>query len=259
MTATIAMDPRIRARREEVEAEADRRRWLRFSVFAAVLGLLVGAAVSTRTPLLDVDAIDVEGVDHTRVDDVRAASGIAPGDPLTAVDLASARAAIAALPWVDTVISERRWSGTVSFTITEREPVAQTISTDGSVVTIVDAEGRVLEVLEGPRDDLVAVAGARGSTEPGGWLASSALDAVAVAAAIPESLAAQVNEVVVTPVGSIELLLDGIGAAVLGKSVDLDMKLTALATMLEQVDLTCVDVLDLQVPTVPVLTRRPSC
>lgn len=259
MTATVAMDPRIRARREEVEAEADRRRWLRFAIFAAGLGLLVGAAISTRTPLLDVEAIDVQGIGHTRAEDVRVASGIAPGDPLTAVDLADARTAIAALPWVDTVTSERRWDGTITFAITEREPAAQTISTDGSVVTIVDAEGRVLDVVDGPREDLVAVIGAQGSTVPGGWLASSALDAIAVAAAIPPSLAPQVNEVEVTSLGSIELLVDGVGAAVLGKSVDLDMKFTALATMLEQVDLTCVDVLDLQVPTVPVLTRRPSC
>jgi hypothetical protein len=259
MTATIAMDPRIRARREEVEAEADRRRWSRFAAFAVLVGLAIAAAVSTRTPLLDVDAIEVQGITRTHADDVRRASGIAEGDPLTGVDLDSARESIAALPWVDTVTSHRSWAGKITFTITERKPAAQTVSADGSVVTIVDAEGRVLDVATTPRDDLVSVVGAQGSTVAGGWLASSALDAVTVAAAIPPSLAAKVDEVDVTPVGTIELLVEGVGGAVLGKSVELDEKFMALATMLDQVDLACVDVLDLQVPTVPVLTRKVSC
>lgn len=259
MSATIAMDPRIRARREEVAAEEGRRRSARALVVGAVLTVVVMAAASTRTPLLDVDEIAVLGANHTVVDNVHAVSGIGEGDPLTDIDLGAARESIAALPWVDTVTSVRRWDGTVEFELSERIPVAQTVSADGAAVTLVDSDGRVLDRLAERRDDLVAIVGAAGSVDPGGWLAASTLDAVAVAAAVPESLSGVVDEVAVTNGGVITLRVSDVGSVVLGTSVDLDLKFIALETMRSQVDLECVQVLDLQVPTVPVLTRASAC
>lgn len=259
MTATVSMDPRIRARREEVAAENGRRRSVRIGAAVSVLVLGASLVAATRTPLLDVDEIAVRGGVQTAAGEVRTVSGISAGDPLTDVDLSAARSAIATLPWVDEVTSRRGWDGTVVFDITERVAVAQAVSADGATVAVVDAEGRVLEVGDAPRDGLVPVVGVRGSFQPGGWLGASALDAVQVAASVPPSLTAAVSAVGLGEDGSIVLTLDGVGDVAFGRSLDLDSKFTALETMLGQVDMTCVELLDLQVPGVPVLSRRSDC
>ena len=104
MTTTISMDPRIRARREEVEAEASRIRVHRLVWVALGLVVLVGAgALSLRSPLFDVNEVQVLGVNHTNPETIREVSGISAGDTLLEVDMATAVAAIAELPWVDEV------------------------------------------------------------------------------------------------------------------------------------------------------------
>jgi len=257
VTATVTMDPRIRARRDAVRAELGRRRIRRFVGFATVVALVAAAGLATRSPLLDVDEVGITGATATSEADVISASGVAPGQALIDVDLASARRSIAALPWVDEVRSTRSWNGAISFEVTEREPVAQAI-VDGHVV-LVDIEGRVLEVPGVADDDLVVVTGVSGSAEPGGWLASTALDALGVAAAVDADLVDRIGAIEVQADGSLDVQLDESGRVRLGGAIELDAKLLALQTMLERVDLQCLDILDLQVPTVPVLTRQGSC
>lgn len=259
MTATIAMDPRIRARRDEVADEQRQRRVRRLVVIGAVVGLVAAALAATRTPLLDVDRIEVAGVSRTPVEAVRAASGIKAGDALTDVDLSAARRSIAALPWVESVTSHRHWNGTVTFTVTEREAVAQVVTGTGQEVALVDADGRVLSTEAEPRSGMVAIVGAEGSVQPGGWLASTALEGLEVAAALPESLAGAVGELSLDQRGRIELVLVEGGQAALGDSLDLNLKFMALATLLDQVDMRCVAEVDVQVPTVPVITRTAAC
>lgn len=257
MTATISMDPRIEARREQVKAELDQRRWRRLALFGAIVLVVVAAVGALRSPLLDVEEVSVAGAQQTPVRTIVEASGISPGTSLVDVDLDAARAAIAALPWVDEVTSTRAWSGAISFEVTERTAVAQA-EIDGTVI-VIDGEGRVLETSAELDPSMVAVTGASGSTVPGGWLSSSSLEALEVAAAIDPELARRVASVSVAADGTLDLDLEGNGRVRFGTAVDLDAKLIALRTMVGQVDLGCLDVLDLQVPTVPVLTRRVPC
>jgi cell division protein FtsQ len=264
MTTTISMDPRIRARREQVEAEASRIRVHRLVWVALGLVVLVGAgALSLRSPLLDVNEVRVLGVSQTNPETIRAVSGIAAGDTLLEVDMATAAAAIAELPWVDEVSTERSIRGAVSFTVTEREPVAQAQINGQAGYAIVDADGRVLTTQSEPRPELVTISAARGSMSPGGWLASGSLEAVAVADALRLPLGEKIDSIVINKSGTLNLYLNrevvgeaAAGGVILIGSIDeVDAKVLAIETILAQVDLACLAVLDVQVPTVPVITR----
>jgi cell division septal protein FtsQ len=105
-TSAADVDPRIQARRDEVERAGHRRRrrW-RFAILGA-LALVAAAWFVTRTALLDVDRLEVEGASHLDPEAVRTASGVVVGDPLLDVDegdvrarLQELRASPSASPW----------------------------------------------------------------------------------------------------------------------------------------------------------------
>jgi hypothetical protein len=53
--------------------------------------------------------------------------------------------------------------------------------------------------------------------------------------------------------------LAGGGVARLGPTTALGSKLVAVATVLGQVDLSCLATIDARVPSAPVVTRQPGC
>jgi hypothetical protein len=59
--------------------------------------------------------------------------------------------------------------------------------------------------------------------------------------------------------GSAELRLADGAVVRLGAADQLDAKLLAAATVLTQVDTTCLAVVDVRVPSVPTVTRSRSC
>ena len=97
------IDPRIAARRDAVEGEKRRRRGRRWLIVAVLAAVLAGAWYITRTPLLDVDHVQVHGSGVTTDEEVLTASGIGSGEPLLEVDTSASAARIRELPWVDSV------------------------------------------------------------------------------------------------------------------------------------------------------------
>lgn len=255
MTA-VGIDPRFKERRVAVLRGEGRRR-LRILVGCCVLvALVVGGLWLLRSPLFSVDEVAISGAEQTSLDDVLAAAAIEPGEPLVDLDLDQSRAAIAELPWVDQVVSDRVWPGEVHFTITEREPVAAILG--ASDWMIVDGSGRVLEVVDQVPQGLTVIHGPGWSTLPGGWISESAVGAIEVAALLPRGLASSVALIELRD-GTIELGLFGGGVVQLGSSADADEKFLAALSILRGVDLDCLDRVDVRIPSAPVLTRVPDC
>ncbi len=254
---TVRMDPRIRARRVEVLRLRGRRR-LRWAVLVAstLAATLFAWWILTGSPLFEVDEVVVQGTDQTSVERVVVASGISIGQPLVEVDLSVAHDAIAALPWVLDVSSDRSATGQVSFVITERLPVATIAGPDGWLV--VDGDGRILDAVSVLPDRLVVFEGLAGTGNPGGWLGADALPALEVAKFMPVGLASRVASISSTGSG-LELVLFGGGKVLLGDATELESKFLAALTLLVRVDLDCLESVDVGAPTVPVLTRLADC
>lgn len=269
---SIPMDPRLRARRVEVMRLQGRRRLRLIVTFVvATLALVAGWWLVTASPLLDVDRIEVRGIERTPVDDVIARADIARGEALVEVDLPAAEQAVAALPWVDEVDSRRSVFGTVTIDVTEREPVAAVPGPSGWL--LVDRDGRVLEAVDSFEAGLAVVDGVRWNVAPGGWIGEGALGAIDVASSLPAGLRSQVASIHDPGAAStgaerdgapvaetgIELVLFGGGRVQIGSPTELSEKYVAAMSVLAQVSTRCLDRLDVRAPSVPVLTRVPDC
>ncbi|HWG99073.1 MAG TPA: FtsQ-type POTRA domain-containing protein [Pilimelia sp.] len=121
---TDAVPPSVRrfmrrARQRRLRAAAP---WVAAAAVLAVVGL--GAWLVYGTAVFGVAQVRVTGTQLLPAERVVAAAAIAPRTPLARVDLAAARARVAALPPVAEVRVERQWPGTILVAVRERTAVA---------------------------------------------------------------------------------------------------------------------------------------
>lgn len=262
MTATLTrparpraeMDPRLRARRVAVLRRRGRRRLRALLAVAVLVALACGAYLVARSALFDVDEVAVKGADRTGADAVVEAAAIPLGTPLLDVDLAAARARVAALPWVASVTTERSIGGTVTFVVSERVVAAAVRGADAWLLA--DPAGRVLDRRQEVPTGVPVVNASLAGATPGTWLPTATMPAIEVAALLPSGLARHVERVETAPLGL--RLRDG-GVVLLGDTSELDRKYLVAMTILSKVSLTCIDVLDVQVPSAPFLTNLDDC
>lgn len=267
------IDARIRARRIEVRRHEGRRRLRRLVALLVVTVLAAALWGATRSPLLDVDHIEVQGLVHTPVEDALSATGIARGDALLDLDLAQADVALAALPWVSSARVTRSWGGTVTVVVEERTAVARLRAPDDTLL-LVDRDGRVLgAAAEGdPATSSLLVVEGLAPGAPGTVLDPLPRALLDLTAAAPEVVRREVEAVEVTAEGETWLRLrpragevdaDGVarldgGRVRLGDLRAVDDQLLAVATMLTQVDLTDLVEMDVRVPSNPVVVARTT-
>ncbi|MGI8794893.1 MAG: cell division protein FtsQ/DivIB, partial [Acidimicrobiales bacterium] len=153
---TVRPHPRIRERRVAVRREAGRRR-LRLVIGLAAVAASVGASWGlTRSPLLDVDTIEVTGAIHTDPQVLLRAAGVHQGRAMVDLDPPAAAADVERLPWVAEATIVRKWPATVEVRLTERVAVAVVRAADDAWA-LTDATGRVLAVVAEPPEGLTAV------------------------------------------------------------------------------------------------------
>ena len=249
-----AVDPRIQARRDEVDRARHRRRRRWQIVIFVALGLMASGWFATRTALLDVDVIRVTGSINTTEDEVRAAAGVSPGDQVLDVDTAEVRARLLGLPWIADATVEVSWRGDLTIDIREREPLAMLADAEGRPV-LVDGDGRVLALATLPDARLVAVNGIVAGA-PGEVLPETAGDALAVVQAVTPGLRSRIASLTVTPERLIELAVRPSGSVRFCGATEIDTKVRALQTLFAQVDDTNLRTVDVCVPDQPVVTRE---
>ncbi|MEX2294233.1 MAG: FtsQ-type POTRA domain-containing protein [Acidimicrobiales bacterium] len=257
--AAAPIDPRIRARRIEVQRVEGRRRLQRV-VDLGVLALVTAAFVGALwTPLLDVDEIRVLGARHTGEPAILEQAGIARGDHLISIDLQAAGRRLTALPWIADVALHRGVDGLVVITVEERSSVAS-IGV-GTARMLVDRDGRILGPVPeagagGGAPSLIELTGVGSVPAAGGFLTRSDRRAALLAERLQEVAPGMVASLSVD--GLVGQLAAG-GEIRFGDGSLLEAKVRSLQTVLDQVDLDCLAVLDLRLPGSPVLTREERC
>lgn len=249
------VDPRFRERRIAVRKDAGRRRLKRLALLVAVAAVALAAVIVLRSPVLDVDEVTVAGTVRLGADDVRAAAGIEPGTPLLLADLDRATADIEALAWVADAEVTRDLPGRVHVQVREREAVA--VVSGGGTAVLVDVGGRVLEEAPAAATPYVQVIAGEAPPGPGGSITPELVEAVELAGRLRINPAGAVAAVRLEP--SLHLQLVEGGTVDLGDSSALDAKVEAFRTVHARVDRTCLDVIDITVPTHPVVTRAEGC
>ncbi|HUP66207.1 MAG TPA: FtsQ-type POTRA domain-containing protein [Thermoanaerobaculia bacterium] len=114
-----------------------------------VAALMLGAFWMWRSTLENarfaIRGIEVSGLVHAPRGDVERIVETYRGRNLFRLDLESVRAAVRALPWVESVAVEKRLPGTLTIQITERTPAALVVSEEG--LRYVDRHGVVFAPL----------------------------------------------------------------------------------------------------------------
>jgi cell division protein FtsQ len=93
----------------------------------------------TATSGLRLENLTVDGREHTTPEDLRAALDVTRGTPILTIDVAEAREALEALPWVKAARVERQLPNTVHVVIQERQPFA--LWQKGGKYFLVDSDG----------------------------------------------------------------------------------------------------------------------
>lgn len=252
----VRIDPRIKRRRIEVARDAGRKRLRVLFVSLGVVVLAVGLVMVTRSPVLDVDHVEVAGAVHTPYADIVTTGRLADSPQMLDVDTAAVARRIGKLPWVASATAKREWPATVRIDIVERKDVAS-LPAEGGKWAVSDADGHVLAVVDGRPDAMPSVAGAELADAPGAMLGARGRVAMQVAAALPFELRSKTIELVVLTDGTVDLAIVGGGVVRLGEvPAQLSDKLDAAVTVLRTLAPKSIGVLDVRVPRAPVLTRR---
>ena len=253
--AEVEIDPRIAARRDAVKDEKRRRRSRLWLVAAIVVAVVVGAWFITRTPLLDIDRIKVQGATMTTVEDIISASGIQPGEALLEVDASASASQIRQLPHIESAAVVRNWNGTIAITVTERVPVALAAGADG-VAMLIDGFGRVIGPhVAGDGVETVLIGVEAGSP---GTSVENVSGALEVASLLTPGMRNRIAGIATAPDGSLNLALTPQGIVIVGPPTDLPAKVDSLRIVMGQVDQRDLASINVVNPTTPVVVRTPK-
>jgi cell division septal protein FtsQ len=186
------IDPRIRDRRIEVIREAGRRR-LRVTLVVASAIVVIGLAYLTvRSPLLDVDHVQIAGAQRESVTAIRDAAGVRNGDALLFVNTGAIAKRVERLPWVEHATVRRDFPGTVAIAVTEFAPT-MFVHTTSAKVALIGSSGRVIAFADSAPPGAVLAIGVKSKPKVGAeLLPPEAADAIRM---LPPRLARQVQAI----------------------------------------------------------------
>jgi len=245
--------PRIRERLIGLRRQEGRRRLWVLLASSGVVVAVVAVVALLHSPLLRVERVRVAGARRTSVAAIVQASRLDRHPLMLDVDGTAVARRVEALPWVDRVRASKDYPGTVALVVTERTPVALAPANGGTA--LVDASGRVLDVVAKPPNGLPRLVGVPPVGAPGSVVSGGTRAALAVASAMPPELVARASEVAVVDGGELELHVVPAGVVLFGPAVQVAEKLQAVAIILARADLRGLRAIDVRVPSAPVLTR----
>lgn len=248
---TDSVDPRIQARRHEVQANRFRGSVRRALWLLAMItfGALVVWAVQSSP--VSIQEIVVEGATYTPVDDLLADHDIVLGQPLLTSPAAGAERAFRDNPWVVDVSVSKVFPNTIEVIVVERDPVAILNHRSGDAV--VAADGVVVEIGDGLANQTKGIIRASASPVALGQFVSNPFDTAAI-----EFLDAWQGSAVVVSVSGGELwaLVDGFDVR-LGGVTDMPAKARSLAAVLAEGQPPGA-LINVMAPTRPTVTAAPE-
>ena len=261
--STVAVDPRMRARRVAVLRAQGRRR---LQLLAVVSGIALAAAAAwgiSRTPLVDVDRVTVTGTDTANRADILASSNVSVGMPMLFLDVDEVQSSVASLPWVRSARVWRDWPSTVRIAVDPRVPAA-VVPAAGGRTALIDRYGYAIGWGPAPADSDAPLPALPHVSVPFsgqlGDIHTAADGPLAVVSAMPDDLRAWVQTVTLEAGHDrMGLALVGGATVMLGEPVLIDDKMSALRAVLATADLECVTTIDVTMPDIATVTRHHPC
>ncbi len=230
------IDPRIRARRISVRRAEGRRRLIWAGIGVGIVVVAIAAIAVFASSIFDVREVSVQGAVYTDPSVLQSVIDDLQGEPVLLVDTSKAQAQLEAVPWVQSARVATDFPHRVVIDIRERVPIAAFKGGDGQY-RIIDAQGRVLDVIDGEPTDYLVISGDHPDTARGQFAGAP----YASVAELVSSLPSEIREVTLSVgvdagTGTLTMVLandqpDGVGIR-LGDAQAIDEK---LARLLKQV------------------------
>ena len=226
-------------------------------VIAIIFVLLLGLYSATRSELLDVDEIEVliTGGNKITSNEVIALSGISLSQAMISVDSGEAESSVLLNPWVDEVEINKEWPNRISIWVSLRNAFAYVSTLEGKFATI-DADGIVLELSTlNSSDDFVTLI-VETVADPGSRIEGIEMLLRATRAISPD-LQRWIK--VISPTASgVRAEMYGSVFVELGTSEDFTTAMSDLKAVLGQVELMCIQSIDVSVRENPIIERDNS-
>jgi cell division protein FtsQ len=196
------IEPRLRQRRIGVRRAASRKRLWWAALAAVVVLVAVGVLAVLGSSLFAVDTVSVSGNVYTDADELAAVVDELRGTPVLLVDTDEVEEQLEAIPWVEAARVSTSFPDSASIEIRERTPVASMLGED-TRSRVLDADGRVLAVIEGQPVALVWISG-EGTLDlaPGEFAPIGYSSAASLVTKLTPTIRSRVESMVVTPDGS---------------------------------------------------------
>ena len=232
--AATRIEPRLRDRRIAVKRAAGRKRIKWALIATVVIAVVVGGLAVLGSSLFAVEDVEVEGAVYT---DERALAAVVDdleGTPVLRVDTDAAERELEAIPWVESARVTTDFPDRVKIEIRERTPAVAYQAADDRY-RVIDAEGRVLDVLDGqPVEYLQLTSAERPSLAAGQFAPRGFAAAASLVQAMTPQMARRAESVAVAPDGGdLRLQLRGGTEVRFGAAEDLVAKLVRLQTVLD--------------------------
>jgi cell division protein FtsQ len=230
-----SMDPRLRARRVAVKRAQGRKRLLWVAAIGGVVLVVVAVLAVFASSLFSVEVIDVQGAVYSQArygEQFQRVIDEMQGDPVLLVDTRRAERELESIPWVERAFVRTDFPNRVVIDIRERRPLATYQGSDERY-RVIDADGRVLDVLVGRPVDYMLLSGVGPDLEPGSMSGTQFAEAAQMVGALPSELRAITESASVdATTGDLGLQLAGGVSVRIGTFDRLDAK---LARLLQQV------------------------
>jgi len=228
------MENRVRDRRAEIRRRIVNRRTARFGVIVVVALIVVGVLTLLGSSLFGIrrESVQVTGAVYTDPVALEAVIDQAVGTPVLLFDTDAARDQLEAIPWVDTALVRTDFPFGLRIDLREREPVLSYPGPDG-LFRVLDAEGRVLDVIDGwPFEYLLLISGDSPNLPAGAYAPVGHVGAARLADVLTGTVRDRVAELRVDAAGTdLQVVLDDSTRIRFGAARDLFDKLVRLETV----------------------------
>lgn len=204
------IEPKLRQRRIGVRRAASRKRLWWALGGAAVLLVVIAVLALLGSSWFAVDEVSVSGNVYTDPDQLAEVVADLEGTPVLRVDTDEFEDRIEEIPWVESARVTTRFPDAAAIEIKERTPVVSMLGSDQRS-RVLDADGRVLAVIDGQPVALVWISGP-GTLDliPGDFAPIGYSSAASLVTKLTPNIRSRVESVLVTPDGSdLVLVLTG--------------------------------------------------
>ncbi|MEP6298963.1 MAG: FtsQ-type POTRA domain-containing protein, partial [Ilumatobacter sp.] len=196
------IEPRLRQRRIGVRRAQGRKRLKWAGIVVVVFVLVVGVLAVLGSSLFSVSNVDVTGVRSADPAAIEAVVADLVDEPVLLVDTDDAERRLEEIAFVETARVRTDFPSSVSIEIRERVPVATVQGTDGQF-RILDADGRVLDVIGGQPVAFVLISGTNPlDLDEGEFASQGYASATSIVTKLTPAVRSRLVSMSVTPDGS---------------------------------------------------------